>query len=392
MDLSFTPQEEAFRSEIRAWLAANPPQSDPEVFSHDLLTRVTAGRRWQRRMCDARWVGVSWPTEHGGRGATLTEEIIYNQELARAGAPELVNIVGINMLGPLLVQYGRPEQQRRFLPGILTGDDIWCLGMSEPNAGSDLASLKTRAVLDGDEFVISGEKIWSSYASYSANCFLVARTDPDLPRHKGLSCLAVPMDTPGIQIRPLIQIHGDQEFCQLYFDQVRVPRDALIGEMNRGWEVVLATLHHERSTYALSHQVVLKQYVSGMLTLARQAEAQGRRGISDPVVRQKIAQAMIEVEVLHYYSLKRIGDIQKNGLGAESSVDKLYWTEMNQRLQETAMEILGPFSQLTSGSDLAPLDGRWIHDFLHSKADTIYSGTSEIQRNTIADMILGLPR
>lgn len=391
MDLSFTPSELAFREEVRAWLAANPSDTDPELFSHDLETRVAAGRRWQRRMCDAGWVGVGWPKEHGGRGATLTEEIVFHQEVARAGAPELVNVVGINMLGPLLIQYGRPDQKERFLPGILSGDDIWCLGMSEPGAGSDLASLKTRAVLDGDEFVISGEKIWSSYASYSSYCFLVVRTDAELPRHRGISCLALPMNTPGIQVRPLVQIHGDKEFCQLFFDEVRVPKDALIGELNRGWEVVLATLHHERTTYALSHQVVLKQYVTGMLEAARQAQQQGRSGISDPVTRQKIAQAMIEVDVLGHYSLKRIGDIQKRGLGAESSVDKLYWTEMNQRLQDTAMGILGPYSQVTEG-EWAVADGRPIHAFLHSKADTIYSGTSEIQRNTIADLILGLPR
>lgn len=391
MDLSFTPSELAFREEVRAWLAANPSDTDPELFSHDLETRVAAGRRWQRRMCDAGWVGVGWPKEHGGRGATLTEEIVFHQEVARAGAPELVNVVGINMLGPLLIQYGRPDQKERFLPGILNGDDIWCLGMSEPGAGSDLASLKTRAVLDGDEFVISGEKIWSSYASYSSYCFLVVRTDAELPRHRGISCLALPMNTPGIQVRPLVQLHGDKEFCQLFFDQVRVPKDALIGELNRGWEVVLATLHHERTTYALSHQVVLKQYVTGMLEAARQAQEQGRSGISDPVTRQKIAQAMIEVDVLGHYSLKRIGDIQKRGLGAESSVDKLYWTEMNQRLQDTAMGILGPYSQVTEG-EWAVADGRPIHAFLHSKADTIYSGTSEIQRNTIADLILGLPR
>jgi alkylation response protein AidB-like acyl-CoA dehydrogenase len=316
---------------------------------------------------------------------------VFHQEVARAGAPELVNVVGINMLGPLLIQYGRPDQKERFLPGILNGDDIWCLGMSEPGAGSDLASLKTRAVLDGDEFVISGEKIWSSYASYSSYCFLVVRTDAELPRHRGISCLALPMNTPGIQVRPLVQLHGDKEFCQLFFDEVRVPKDALIGELNRGWEVVLATLHHERTTYALSHQVVLKQYVTGMLEAARQAQEQGRSGISDPVTRQKIAQAMIEVDVLGHYSLKRIGDIQKRGLGAESSVDKLYWTEMNQRLQDTAMGILGPYSQVTEG-EWAVADGRPIHAFLHSKADTIYSGTSEIQRNTIADLILGLPR
>ena len=187
------------------------------------------------------------------------------------------------------------------------------------------------------------------------------------------------------------RLHGDKEFCQLFFDEVRVPKDALIGELNRGWEVVLATLHHERTTYALSHQVVLKQYVTGMLEAARQAQEQGRSGISDPVTRQKIAQAMIEVDVLGHYSLKRIGDIQKRGLGAESSVDKLYWTEMNQRLQDTAMGILGPYSQVTEG-EWAVADGRPIHAFLHSKADTIYSGTSEIQRNTIADLILGLPR
>ena len=391
MDLSFTPSELAFREEVRAWLAANPSDTDPELFSHDLETRVAAGRRWQRRMCDAGWVGVGWPREHGGRGATLTEEIVFHQEVARAGAPELVNVVGINMLGPLLIQYGRPDQKERFLPGILNGDDIWCLGMSEPGAGSDLASLKTRAVLDGDEFVISGEKIWSSYASYSSYCFLVVRTDAELPRHRGISCLALPMNTPGIQVRPLVQLHGDKEFCQLFFDEVRVPKDALIGELNRGWEVVLATLHHERTTYALSHQVVLKQYVTGMLEAARQAQQQGRSGISDPVTRQKIAQAMIEVDVLGHYSLKRIGDIQKRGLGAESSVDKLYWTEMNQRLQDTAMGILGPYSQVTEG-EWAVADGRPIHAFLHSKADTIYSGTSEIQRNTIADLILGLPR
>jgi len=391
VDLSFTPSELAFREEVRAWLAANPSDTDPELFSHDLETRVAAGRRWQRRMCDAGWVGVGWPREHGGRGATLTEEIVFHQEVARAGAPELVNVVGINMLGPLLIQYGRPDQKERFLPGILNGDDIWCLGMSEPGAGSDLASLKTRAVLDGDEFVISGEKIWSSYASYSSYCFLVVRTDAELPRHRGISCLALPMNTPGIQVRPLVQLHGDKEFCQLFFDQVRVPKDALIGELNRGWEVVLATLHHERTTYALSHQVVLKQYVTGMLEAARQAQEQGRSGISDPVTRQKIAQAMIEVDVLGHYSLKRIGDIQKRGLGAESSVDKLYWTEMNQRLQDTAMGILGPYSQVTEG-EWAVADGRPIHAFLHSKADTIYSGTSEIQRNTIADLILGLPR
>lgn len=392
MDLSFSPQEEAFRNDLRGWLAANPPTAIQDLFSHDLERRVAAGRQWQRRMQEAGWVGVSWPREYGGRGASVTEEIIYNEELARAGAPEAVNIVGLNIVGPLLIEYGRPEQKELFLPPILTGDEIWCLGMSEPNAGSDLASLTTRAILDGDEFVITGEKTWSSYASYSSWCFLVARTDADLPRHKGLSCLAVPMNSPGIELRPLVQMHGDREFCQVFFDKVRVPRNALIGELNRGWQVVLTTLHHERTTFALSHQVVLSQYITGMLELAREAAAQGRPGLQDPVVRQKLAAAMIEVEVLKLYSLKRIGEVKKRGLGAESSVDKLYWTEMNQRIQDTAMEILGPYSQLVHGSELTPNAGSWPHSFLQSKAETIYSGTSEIQRNTIADLIMGLPR
>ncbi|MBI1818291.1 MAG: acyl-CoA dehydrogenase [Deltaproteobacteria bacterium] len=389
MDLSYSPQEEQFRTELRSWLEANAPGPEPESMSE----RAAYGKAWQRKLYDAGWCGIAWPKEYGGRGATLIEQIIFQEEMARARTPQLVNLAGLTMGGPVLMAHGTDAQKRRYLKPLLAADEIWCQGFSEPNAGSDLAALKTRAVLDGDDFVVNGQKVWTSWARYADWCMLLVRTDPDAPKHRGITFLLADMHSPGITVRPLKQINADEEFNEVFFEDVRVPRANVIGQINGGWEIAITTLMHERATLTFSRQLQSRVALNDMLAFARTWQRNGRPALSDPLIRQQVAQAIIESDTIKYTAYRSLTRTLRGGApGPEGSIEKLFWSEMYQRQLETALTIEGPFAQLLKGSPRAPLDGEFPYLFLYSRGRTIAAGSSEVQRNIVAERVLGLPR
>lgn len=390
MEVRFDAATEAFRQEVRTWLAANVPQepmpSDPEAaFNHM--------RSWQKRMFDAGWAGIHWPQSYGGRGATLIEQAVFSQELVRAGAPPMANTLGLMIVGPTLMAHGTEEQKKRYIPRILSAEEIWCQGFSEPNSGSDLASLQTRAVEDGDDFVVNGQKIWTSMAHFADRCILLARTDPNAPKHQGISFLLVDMHSPGITVKPLRQMTGGAEFNEVFFDNVRVPKSQLVGELHHGWRIAMTTLTHERGSASFGTQVQIRQSLDDMIATARKVRRDGAPLSADPVVRQQLAQAYIRVEVMRLNNYRSI-TTQLHGKppGPEASLDKLYWSETNKWMQEIGQEMLGPFSQLDTTSSYYPATVNLQHSFLWSRAETIFSGTSEIQKNIIGERVLGLPR
>ncbi len=389
MDLSYSAAEERFRSELRAWLQRNPAGPEPE----EINAFVAYGKAWQRKLYEAGWCGIAWPKEYGGRGATLIEQIIFQEEMARARAPLLINLAGLTMGGPVLIAHGTEEQKQRHLKKILAADEIWCQGFSEPNAGSDLAALKTRAVRDGDSFLVNGQKVWTSYARFADWCMLLVRTDPDAPKHRGITFLLVDMHSPGISVRPLKQINGAEDFNEVFFEDVRVPRANVIGEVNGGWEIAITTLMHERATLTFSRQLQSRVALNDMIALARTWQHDGHPAIADPLLRQRIAQAIIESAAIRYTAYRSLTKTLRGGVpGPEGSMEKLFWSEMYQRQLETALAIEGPYAQLVAGSDRVPDDGQWPSLFLYSRGRTIAAGSSEIQRNIIAERVLGLPR
>lgn len=396
MDLTLTPAEEIFRNECRAWFEAHVPREwhDP-VFREQLApeAEIQFLRQWQRTLYEAGWVGLAWPREYGGRGATLMEQVIFNQEMARAKAPPIVNVLGIAIAGPTIMVHGSEAQRQRYLSKILDAEEIWCQGFSEPNSGSDLASLTTRATLDGDEFVVNGQKIWNSYGHFSQQCLLLVRTDFNLPKHKGISALILDMQSPGVTVKPLRQITGDAEFNEVFFDNVRVPRGNLLGEPNDGWNVAITILMYERLNTAAMLEVRTKIALDELLEAARRTRRNGRPATEDPLIRQKLAQAFIEAEILRLSAYRGITQLQRGQRpGPEGSIDKLFWSETTQRLHELALEILGPHGQLVKGSQGAIDAGRWSYQFLRSRSHTIAGGTSEIMRNIIGERVLGLPK
>jgi alkylation response protein AidB-like acyl-CoA dehydrogenase len=295
MDLRFAPEDEAYRLELRQWLQDNAP-TDAEPLDQD---EAFARRRvWQRKLSEHGWIGIHWPKAYGGQGATLIQQAIYAQEMARAKAPPPANGLGISIVGPTLIDHGTEEQKKRFIPKILNADEIWCQGFSEPNSGSDLASLQTRAVLDGDEFVVNGQKIWTSMGQYADWCILLVRTDPDAPKHRGITCLLCDMHTPGVTVRPLKQITGNAEFNETFFDNVRIPRDNVVGEINNGWRIAMTTLTYERGISTLATQVRMKQHLEAMMDYARHTRRNGHSLAEDPFTRQQLAQAYIRVEIM----------------------------------------------------------------------------------------------
>ena len=388
MDLAYSPAEERFRRELRAWLAANPPGPEPA----DLDAWVAHGKAWQRRLYDAGWCGVHWPAAYGGRGASLIEQIIFQEEMARVGAPQLINLAGLTMGGPVLIAHGTEAQKQRYLQKILAAEEIWCQGFSEPNAGSDLAALRTRAVVDGDEFVVNGQKVWTSFARYADWCMLLVRTNPDAPKHKGITFLLVDMHSPGVTVRPLKQISGDEDFNEVFFEDVRVPRANVVGRVDAGWDIAITTLMHERQTLTFSRQLQSRVALEQLLALARRWPA-GAPLRCQPLARQQLAAAVIESEAMRYTALRNLTRALRGGEpGPEGSVEKLFWSEMYQRMLEHAVGLAGPFGQLMPGSPHAVEDGRWPHLLLYSRGRTIAAGSSEIQRNIIAERVLGLPR
>jgi len=385
MDLTLSPNELAFRDELRDWLQANHAGREPTGDEASFAFR----RDWQRRLHAAGWAGVSWPTEYGGRGATLIEQAIYNEEVVRAKAPQAVNVLGLAMGGPTVIAHGTEEQRRRYLPPILSADEIWCQGFSEPDSGSDLASVKTRAVRHGEEWVVTGQKVWTTFAHHSKWCMLVARTDADAPKHKGLTYFLMDVEQDAVQIRPLVQITGEAEFNELFIEEARIPHANILGGEGNGWAVAITTLMHERATLAFGLQVSVQIALGELIEKARVTRA-GRNGGSgsaseDPVTRQRLAQLLIEAEVLRLNAYRGLTAIMRDGVpGPEGSLGKWHWAEVNQSLTELAMEIAGPRAMLA--------EDEWTYRFLRARANSIEGGTTEILKNIVAERVLGLPR
>ncbi|MCS6805639.1 MAG: acyl-CoA dehydrogenase [Acidobacteriota bacterium] len=397
MNLNYTPEEEQFRHHVRAWLNEHLPRDWQQLAraqSKRMDEWMAFLKRWQRQLYEAGLAGISWPKQYGGRGATMIEQLILIEEMARAQAPNMLNIsIGIELVGPAIMHHGTEAQKQRYLPKILSAEEIWSQGFSEPAAGSDLASLQTRALVKDDSFVVNGQKVWMSWAEYSDYCILLVRTDPTAPKHKGISFLLVDMRSPGITIRPTKQITGEAEFSEVFFDDVVVPRENLVGGLNQGWNVAMTVLAHERGTSAIGYQVRLRTELDGLIRLTKQFERNGRPASQDPLLRQKLAQAYSEVEILKHNIYRAVTQIMRTGKpGPESSIIKLFWSEMDRRQKEIGMEMLGLYSQLVHESKGAIDDGWWPHAFLWSRAGTIYAGSSEIQRNIIAERVLGMPK
>lgn len=389
MDLSYSPEEERFRLELRHWLADNHPGPEPE----DLVEYVRYSKSWARELYDSGWAGLAWPKEYGGRGASLIQQIIYQEETARAKVPVPMNLAGITMAGPVLIAHGTEAQKKRYLKNILTADEVWCQGFSEPNAGSDLAALKTRAEVHGDDFIVNGQKVWTSWARFADWCMLLVRTDPEAPKHKGITFLLVDMRSPGITIRPLKQISGDDDFNEVFFEDVRVPRANIIGEVNQGWEITITCLMHERQTLTFNRQLQSSIALIEMLETAKHLELNGEPVLASPVLRQKLAAALIDSHAMRYTAYRNLTKALRGEVpGPEGSIEKLFWSEMYQRQLETALDMEGPYSQLLPGSTHVVDGGKWPHLFLYSRGRTIAAGSSEIQRNIIAERVLGLPR
>jgi alkylation response protein AidB-like acyl-CoA dehydrogenase len=383
MDLTLSPSELAFRDELRAWLAENHPGDEPpgddEAFDHR--------RAWQRQLFDAGYAGFSWPKEYGGRGATQVEQALFGEEMARARAPQPANLLGMVMGGPVVIHHGTDQQKERWLQPILTADEIWCQGFSEPESGSDLASLKTRAVKSNGEWVVTGQKVWTTFAHKAKWCMLVARTDPDAPKHQGLTYFIMDMEQEAVQVRPLHQITGQPEFNELFIEEARIPDENVVGGVGNGWGVAITTLMNERAGLGAASAAGLRIALEDLKGLAREC------GVADdPVIRQRIAQLHVEVEATRLNNYRGLSTIMKTGIpGPEGSLGKLLWSESMQRLGDLAVELLGPAGLLTDAKG-RPEVSRWQHMHLRARGHTIEAGTSEILRNIIAERVLGLPR
>jgi alkylation response protein AidB-like acyl-CoA dehydrogenase len=362
VDLRDSPDEAAFRAEVRDFLRANLP-AEP-------------GREWSRKLYDAGFAGLTWPEAYGGRGAPYNYQAIVLEEFARAEAPGHINVIGIGMAGPTIMAHGTEEQKRAYLPKILSAEEIWCQGFSEPGAGSDLSAVRTKVEPRNGGFVVDGQKVWSSFAHIADFCILVGRSDPESERHAGLTYVIVDMHAPGVEVRPLRQLTGEAEFNEIFFSEVEVPGENLLGEIGGGWQVAMTTLLHERGTLGFALTGVLEAQVRRLVALTKE------RAADDPIIRDRLAQEWIELQALKYTNLRSLTTLMKTGIpGPEGSGAKLRWSEANQRLTKLAMEVL-------EGED----DGYWRHQQLRSRGNTIEAGTSEILRNIIAERVLGLPR
>jgi alkylation response protein AidB-like acyl-CoA dehydrogenase len=391
VDFADSPDDARFRARLRAWLADNRPDRAERVPHDDasLADEFAFLRAWQRRLHDAGYVGLLWPREYGGHGAPPTQQAILNEELARVRAPQLLNRVGVNNAGPTLIAHGTEEMKRRLLPPMLSGDEVWCQLFSEPNAGSDLAALRTRAQRHGDGFHVTGQKVWTSYAQLARWGILLARTDPSAPKHRGLTYFILDMKSPGITVRPLRQITGSTEFSEVFLDAVPVPCAHVIGEVNRGWEIAMTTLAHERGTgFAFKEQVLARIALEDTMELVRRTG-----GAADVRLRQEVARGWIDVEVMRLMNCRTLTRLARGEEpGPESSLVKLFWASLTQRLHDLALRTGGPAAELLAGSPHAVDGGRWPQAFLWSRVGAIAGGTSEVQANIIAQRILGLPR
>ena len=393
MDLRYSEADESFRAELRAWLAREVPKHGSPPPTHDWPARRAYDTGWQRKLFDAGYAGVSWPKAYGGRDATLTEQLVWYEETARAGAPYVgVNFVGLLHGGPTLIAEGSPEQKARHIPRVLRGEEVWCQGFSEPSAGSDLAALRTSAVRDGDHYIVSGQKIWCSFAQVADYCELLVRTDPNAPKHRGITWLILPMDLPGISIRPLPTLMGEGEFSEVFLDGVRVPVENRVGAENDGWRVTNVTLRFERGTAFASEMYNLQEFLRGVVELARATEVDGRPALEDPGLRRELGHLAAELDALWNMLKLSIGEAGDTGVpGVGASAVKLYYTELYQRVTETGVRLLGRAALARDPLAGLPND-RILFKHLQSLSLTIAAGSSQIQRNIIGERILGLPK
>ena len=388
MDLRDRPEDETFRKEIRSWLSdhvvgefaalGGRGGSGDETFGFEVRLE------WEKVLAADGWTGIGWPVEHGGRDASIAHQVIFHEEYVRAKAPGRVSVLGEGLLGPTLIQYGTAEQQARFLPPILAGTELWCQGYSEPDAGSDLANVQTRAHLEGEEWVVTGQKVWTSLAHQADWCFVVCRTEPGSERHHGLSYLLVPMDQPGVEVRPITQLTRTSEFNEVFFDGARTSADHVVGEVGQGWKVALATLAFERGVGLLGHQLSFRRELDHLVAVAKD---NGRAG--DPVIRQRLARSYAELEILRFNTLRSLSGYDGPVAPPEASVIKLYWSTWHRQLGELAIDIRGPAGLVAEGFPYE-LD-EFQRTFLFSRAETIYGGSNEIQKNIIGERVLGLP-
>jgi alkylation response protein AidB-like acyl-CoA dehydrogenase len=393
MDLNLSVEERQFRDELRTWLEANLPTDWSQWREKPLEETFPYLRAWQRKLDEGRWAAVSWPKEYGGRSATLMQQAIFWEEMARVQAPSMANVLGLGLIGPTIIAFGTEAQKKRFIPKILSAEEIWCQGFSEPNAGSDLASLQTEAHRDQDHYVVNGQKVWTSFGWVADWCELVVRTDPSVPKHKGLTVLLVDMKSPGVEVRPLRQMTGESEFNELFFRDVRVPAENVLGKVNDGWNVAISTLMFERGSYGARLHLLFKRNIERLIELSRMFPRNGQAAAKDPLMRQKLAQCYAEIEIMRLNQLRAFSRITSTGVpGPEGSIQKIFWSELNQRLQQIAQEMLGPYGQLTSGDSRAVDHGLWSYGYLRTRGNTIEAGTSEVQRNIIGHFVLGLPR
>jgi alkylation response protein AidB-like acyl-CoA dehydrogenase len=393
MDLNLTPEGTKFRDELRTWLEANVPKDWGEWREKPLEESFPYLRAWQRKLYEGGWAAVSWPKEYGGRGATLMEQSLFWEEMARVEAPPMANSLGLGLIGPTIIAYGTDEQKKRFIPKILSAEEIWCQGFSEPNAGSDLAALQTEARLDGDHYVVNGQKVWTSYGWIGNWCELVVRTDSSVPKHKGLSVLLIDMKSPGVEVRPLKQMTGESEFNEIFFRDVRVPVANLLGKVNDGWNVAVSTLMYERGSYGARLHLIFKRAITRLIELSHKFQKDGHPAAQDPITRQKLAQCYAEIEIMRWNQLRAFSRVTATGVpGPEGSIQKIFWSELNQRLQQIAQEMFGAYGQLLAGDNYAVDNGIWSYGYLRTRGNTIEAGTSEVQRNIIGHFVLGLPR
>ena len=379
MDFELDESEKAFRDEVRAWLKANAPKDDSSETSQGTL--IANRRAWQKKLNEAGYVGITWPKEYGGRGAGFMEQLIFNDEMIVAQTPEPINVIGLGMGGPVVIAHGTEEQKKRYLPPLLSAEEIWCQGFSEPDAGSDLSGLQTRAEDKGDHYLVNGQKVWTTLAHVAKWCMLLTRErKEENPRH-GLTYLLVDMESPGVEVRPLVQITGDAEFNEIFFKDVKVPKSQILGEAGEGWAVAMTTLLHERGTLGMALAT------RAQITAAELADHTRKLGRgSDPLVRQKVAQHTIEARALQLNGYRALTAMKRNGIpGPEGSLLKLMWSELNQRMTETAVDVAGAAGQVGESTG-------WKYQFLRSRANTIEAGTSEVLRNILAERVLGLPR
>ena len=396
MDFRETPELAAFRRQVRDWLERSLPPGSGQAGLRGPAepgARIAFAKAWQRQLYEGGWAGLAWPEEYGGRGAGVLEQLVWSEEYARAWAPDLIMLaVGIDLVGPVLISKGKVWQRERFLERILNGDEVWCQGFSEPDAGSDLAALRTRGEVQGDEIVVTGQKIWTSFAQYAQWCMLVVRTGAAAARkHDGLTFLLVDMSTPGIEIRPLTEMTGEDWFNEVFFDEVRVPVENVVGEIGKGWDVVLETLSVERASAA--PHAKLEAELTALKSLARRVPYAGGMAAEHPVIRQKLAEYSAGCLTLRINAYRNAETVLRTGHpGPEGSLLKLGWSELDQQVKQLAGEMLGRRALLLEGDPDAVDHGHWSHELLWSRAATIYAGTSEVQRNIISERVLGLPR